>query len=107
LAHLHRRGGRAHVSIREYRGRPGLLEENILLAGEIPEAMRIIIALLTAAGGLMAQLVERPLVTGRQAMVTSLEPLASMAGMKILQQGGNAFDAAVAAALAVTVVDPR
>jgi gamma-glutamyltranspeptidase/glutathione hydrolase len=54
-----------------------------------------------------AQLIERPLVTGRQAMVTSLEPLASMAGMRILQQGGNAFDAAVAAAVAVTVLDPR
>jgi gamma-glutamyltranspeptidase/glutathione hydrolase len=54
-----------------------------------------------------AQLVERPLVSGRQAMVTSLEPLASMAGMRILQQGGNAFDAAVATAVAVTVLDPR
>src|SRR5215471_3845538 len=53
------------------------------------------------------RIVERPLVTGRQAMVTSLEPLASMAGMRILQQGGNAFDAAVASAIAVTVVDPR
>ena len=40
-------------------------------------------------------------------MVTSLEPLASMAGMRILQQGGNAFDAAVAAAIAHTEVDPR
>ena len=54
-----------------------------------------------------AQLVERPLVTGRQAMVTSLEPLASMAGMRILEEGGNAFDAAVATAIAVGVVDPR
>ena len=54
-----------------------------------------------------AQLVERPLVTGRQVMVTSLEPLASMAGIRILMEGGNAFDAAVAMAIAVTVVDPR
>jgi gamma-glutamyltranspeptidase/glutathione hydrolase len=54
-----------------------------------------------------AQLAERPLVTGRQQMVTSLEPLASMAGMRILQEGGNAFDAAVATAAAVTVLDPR
>ena len=53
------------------------------------------------------RIVERPLVTGRQAMVTSLEPLASMAGMRVLQQGGNAFDAAIATAVAVTVVDPR
>ncbi len=53
------------------------------------------------------RIVERPLITGRQAMVTSLEPLASLAGMRVLQQGGNAFDAAVATAVAVTVVDPR
>lgn len=53
------------------------------------------------------RIVERPLITGRQAVVTSLEPLASMAGMRVLQQGGNAFDAAVATAVALTVLDPR
>ena len=56
---------------------------------------------------LNAQLVERPLITARHAIVTSDEPLASMAGMRILQQGGNAFDAAVATAVAVGVLDPR
>ena len=54
-----------------------------------------------------AQLAPRPLVTAREAMVTSLDPLASEAGMRILQQGGNAFDAAVATAAAIAVVDPR
>jgi gamma-glutamyltranspeptidase/glutathione hydrolase len=54
-----------------------------------------------------AQLAERSLVTGRKAMVTSLDPLASMAGMRILMEGGNAFDAAVATAAAISVVDPR
>src|SRR5438132_4842293 len=49
----------------------------------------------------------RPLITGRHAMVTSLHPLSSMAGMRVLQQGGNAFDAAIATALASTVVDPK
>jgi gamma-glutamyltranspeptidase/glutathione hydrolase len=52
------------------------------------------------------QLVERPLVSGRQAMVTSDHPLASMVGIRTLMEGGNAFDAAVATAIAVTVVDP-
>src|SRR3989442_12575016 len=56
---------------------------------------------------LPAQLVERPLVTGRKAMVTSLDPVATMAGMRILMEGGNAFDAAVAAAVAIAVIDPR
>jgi gamma-glutamyltranspeptidase / glutathione hydrolase len=56
---------------------------------------------------LNAQLVERPLIAGRHAVVTSDEALASMAGMRILQEGGNAFDAAVATAIAVGVLDPR
>jgi gamma-glutamyltranspeptidase/glutathione hydrolase len=55
----------------------------------------------------IAQLVERPLITGRHGMVTSLHPLSSLAGLKILMKGGNAFDAAVATAVATTVVDPK
>lgn len=50
---------------------------------------------------------DRPLITGKNGMVTSLHPLSSMAGMQILMQGGNAFDAAVATAIATTVVDPK
>ena len=49
----------------------------------------------------------RPLVTGRHGIVVTLHPLSSMAGMRILTRGGNAFDAAVAAAVATTVVDPK
>ena len=54
----------------------------------------------------IAALLLGPEVTGRKGMVTSNHPLASAAGFRILLQGGNAFDAAVAAAAATSVVDP-
>jgi gamma-glutamyltranspeptidase/glutathione hydrolase len=62
---------------------------------------------LAAAAGPPVDQQGRPLVTGRRGIVTSLHPLSSMAGMRILLKGGNAFDAAVATAVATTVVDPK
>lgn len=48
----------------------------------------------------------RPVVTGTDYMVTAGSPLAAMAGMKVLMEGGNAIDAGVAVAAALNVVDP-
>ena len=61
------------------------------------------LALLASAGGAPNDLVAR----GAHGVVVSQDPHATQVGLKVLQDGGNAVDAAVAVALTLAVTHPQ
>jgi gamma-glutamyltranspeptidase/glutathione hydrolase len=66
-------------------------------------ALATALAILSASGATAAS---RPALEARQGMVVSAQHYASEAGTRILQEGGNAIDAAVAVGYALAVVNP-
>ncbi|HJQ68057.1 MAG TPA: gamma-glutamyltransferase family protein [Blastocatellia bacterium] len=71
----------------------------------------VLISITTAVAVLMASAVApeadtfRPVVRGKRGVVTAGHPLSAEAGLRLLQQGGNAVDAGCATILAASVIE--
>jgi gamma-glutamyltranspeptidase/glutathione hydrolase len=81
---------------------PALLPSTPATAAEAPQPFTA--ARGDRASGWLAQ--TRSEVLARNGIVTTSQPLAAQAGLQILKKGGNAFDAAVATAAVMNLVEP-
>jgi gamma-glutamyltranspeptidase / glutathione hydrolase len=57
--------------------------------------------------GSLGEFVGRPSIRGRRHMVAAMHYLATMGGLRVLERGGNAVDAGVAAGICLNVVAPQ
>jgi len=55
----------------------------------------------------LANFITRPIVTGRKGVVTSGHYLATAAGFRIMENGGNAIDASAAMCIALNLLEPQ
>lgn len=75
------------------------------------KTLRVLIFVTTAISVLLTSTVApvadtfRPVVRGKRGVVTTGHPLSAEAGLRLLQQGGNAVDAGCAAMLAASVIE--
>ncbi len=65
----------------------------------------MLVGLSAQEGGIVSSRTMRPVIRGRQHAVASMKHEASMAALRTLEAGGNAFDAVVAGQAALAVVD--
>ncbi|HZS51136.1 MAG TPA: gamma-glutamyltransferase, partial [Bryobacterales bacterium] len=65
----------------------------------------VLLLVMVLCGGGLLSAATRPIVMGTHGMAVSGHPLAARAGMKMLEQGGNAIDAGVAQVFAQAVLE--